>query len=227
MKNERFRAALSFAAHLVILASTVFCVLGLLLFVERPDERVHTEIFRYYTTLSNILGVLIAVPVMVGAVLRLAGKETSLPAWLQVLRFVSVSALTVTMMTVVLFLGPRFGWSGMFEGANYWFHLVNPLLSIFSYLFLEPENRIPRKYPFAGTAQTVLYGAVYIPMVLSGTWPDFYGFNIGGRWYLSLLAMLAANLLLAWLLLLGRNVIGYALFEEETDSSGKSSEKRR
>ena len=221
MKNERFRAALSFAAHLVILVSTVFCVLGLLVFVERPDERIHTEIFRYYTTLSNILGALVAVPVMIGAVLRLAGKEASLPAWLQVLRFVSASALAVTMMTVVLFLGPMFGWSGMFEGANYWFHLVNPLLSIFSYLLLEPGNRVPRKYSFAGIVQTVLYGAVYIPMVLSGTWPDFYGFNIGGRWYLSLLAMLAANLLLAWLLLAGRNAAAAAVFGEKADSSGK------
>ena len=79
MRNERFRAALSFAAHLVILVSTVLCVLGLLLFVERPDERVHIEIFRYYTTLSNILGALIAVPLMIGAVLRLAGKEPAFP----------------------------------------------------------------------------------------------------------------------------------------------------
>ena len=213
MRNERFRAALSFAAHLVILVSTVLCVLGLLLFVERPDERVHIEIFRYYTTLSNILGALIAVPLMIGAVLRLAGTEPAFPKALQVLRFVSVSALTVTMMTVVLFLGPMFGWSGMFEGANYWFHLVNPLLSVFSFLFLEPENRFPRKHPFAGIVQTVLYGAVYIPMVLSGTWPDFYGFNIGGRWYLSLLVMLAANLLLAWLLLLGREAVARGILE--------------
>ena len=214
MKNERFRAALSFAAHLVILVSTVLCVLGLLVWVERADERLHTEIFRYYTTLSNIFGALIAVPVMVGAVLRLAGKGPAFPKALQVLRFVSVCALTVTMMTVVVFLGPMFGWNGMFEGANYWFHLVNPLLSVFSFLFLEPENRYPRILPFAGIVQTVLYGAVYIPMVLSGRWPDFYGFNIGGHLILSLLIVLAANLLLAWLLLLGRNAVARASADE-------------
>ena len=226
MKNERFRAALSFAAHLVILVSTVLCVLGLLVWAERPDERLHTEIFRYYTTLSNILGALVAVPMMIGAVLRLSGKAPVFPKFLQVLRFCSVSALTLTFMTVVCFLGPMFGWNGMFEGANYWFHLVNPLLSVFSFLFLEPENRVPRKYPLAGAAQTVLYSAVYFPMVLGGRWPDFYGLNMGGRWYLSMPAMLAANLLLAWLLLLGRNVIAQAIFGEKADSSGKGRGKR-
>ena len=226
MKNERFRAALSFAAHLVILVSAVVCVLGLLVWVERPDGRLHTEIFRYYTTLSNILGALIAVPMMIGAVLRLAGKEPVFPKFLQVLRFCSVSALTLTFMTVVCFLGPMFGWNGMFEGANYWFHLVNPLLSVFSFLFLEPENRVPRILPFAGIVQTVLYGAVYFPMVLGGRWPDFYGLNMGGRWYLSMPAMLAANLLLAWLLLLGRNVIAEAIFGEKADSSAKGRGKR-
>lgn len=226
MKNERFRAALSFAAHLVILVSAVVCVLGLLVRAERPDERLHTEIFRYYTTLSNVLGALIAVPMMIGAVLRLAGKAPVFPKALQILRFVSVSALTLTLTTVVCFLGPIFGWSGMFEGVNYWFHLVNPLLSIFSFLFLEPENRVPRRLPFAGAAQTVLYGAVYYPMVLGGRWPDFYGLNMGGRWYLSLPAMLAANLLLAWLLLLGRNIISEAIFGEEDKSAGKGPGKR-
>ena len=219
MKNARIRAALSFAAHLVILVSSVLCIVFLLFVSRKPGDAVRFEIFRYYTTLSNVLAALIALPAMAAAVLRIAGKTAALPKAVQVLRFVSACALAVTMMTVILFLGPVFGWSGMFEGVNYWFHLVNPLLSVFSFLFLEPENRYPQRMPFTGIVQTVLYGAVYIPLVLSGIWPDFYGFNMGGRWYLSMPAVLAANLLLAWLLLLGREAVVRGLVEDGSPDS--------
>ena len=207
MKTKRIRAALSFVSHLVILVSTVLCVVGLLGAFHLEGDAVHMEIFRYYTTLSNVLGGLVGIPMAVLSLRRMRGKKAVTPRWLGVVRFVSASALTLTMMTVLCFLGPLFGYGSMFRGANFWFHLINPLLSILSFILFEEGASVPRRNPFPGIVQTVLYGAVYVPMVLSGGWPDFYGFNIGGRWYLSLIAMLAANLLLARLLLLGREIV--------------------
>ena len=204
MKADRIRAVLSFVSHLVILVSTVLCVAGLLGAFRLEGDAVHMEIFRYYTTLSNVLGGLVAVPMAVLSLGRMRGKKPETPRPLGVVRFISASALTLTMMTVVCFLGPMFGFGSMFRGANFWFHLINPLLSILSFILFEEGESHPRRSPFPGIVQTVLYGAVYVPMVLTGGWPDFYGFNIGGRWYLSLPLMLAANLLLARLLLLGR-----------------------
>ena len=204
MKRERLRPALSLVSHLLIFVIVCICTLGLLGFPERPDFSPRYEIFRYYTTLSNVFAGLLAVPMAASAVRTLTGKKKRIPKVLSLLRFVSVSALTLTMMTVFCFLGPMFGYAPMFAGANFWFHLIVPVLAVLSFLFMEPGADFPRKNPVPGIVQTILYGSVYVPMVLSGRWPDFYGFNIGGRWYVSLAAMLAANLLFARLLLLGR-----------------------
>ena len=51
-----------------------------------------------------------------------------------------------------------------------------------------------------------------------GGWVDFYGFNIGGKWYLSFAVMLIATLLLSFGLRLWHNA--FAL-----DGAGKGEEK--
>ena len=204
MKRERLRPALSLVSNLLIFAIVLVCIFDLVFFPDRPDSAPRLVIFRYYTTLSNVFAGLLAVPMAYAAVRTLTGKGTRIPRALSLLRYSSVSALTLTMMTVLCFLGPLFGYAPMFTGANFWFHLIVPVLAVLSFLFWEPGADFPRKNPFPGIVQTILYGSVYVPRVLSGRWPDFYGFNIGGRWYISLAAMLAANLLLARLLLLGR-----------------------
>ena len=205
MKRERLRPALSLVSNLLIFVIVLVCIFALVFVPDRPDFVPRFEIFRYYTTLSNVLAGILAVPMAYAAARTLTGKEKRIPRALSLLRYVSVSALTLTMMTVLCFLGPLFGYAAMFRGANFFFHLVVPVLAVLSFLFFETGADFPKKNPFPGIVQTILYAAVYVPMVLSGRWPDFYGFNIGGRWYLSLAAMLTANLLLAWLLLLGRN----------------------
>ena len=210
VKHARIRAALSLAVNAGIFVLTVFIVFGLLFFAERPDDPlVNTRALRYYTTLSNILAALAAVPMSVCAACALIRGHFSVPRWLSLFRFIATSSLTLTMMTVLLFLGPVFGFGGMFTGANFFFHLVNPVLSLLSFLFLEKEADYPAKNPFPGVVQTAAYGAVYVYMVFvlgetRGGWPDFYGFNFGGFWYLTVAMLLFGNLVFAKLLLTAR-----------------------
>ena len=61
----------------------------------------------------------------------------------------------------------------------------------------ECEKSISPAYAAFGVAPVVLYGAVYFIMVIgvgkeNGGWQDFYNFNAGGRWYVSVIVMLAA-----------------------------------
>ena len=210
VKHARIRAALSLAVNAGILVLTAFIVFGMLFFAERPDDpTVNTRALRYYTTLSNILAALVAVPMSVCAACALIRVVFAVPRWLSLLRFIATSALTLTMMTVLLFLGPVFGFDGMFSGPNFWFHLVNPVLSVFAFLFLEKEADYPAKNPLPGIVQTAVYGAVYVYMVVllgegRGGWPDFYGFNFGGFWYLTVAMLLFGNLIFAKLLLFAR-----------------------
>ena len=210
MKNVRLRAALSLLSNLTILVLTVLCVVALLDPASHPDlGTADLRIFRYYTTLSNILAALVAVPTAVPALIGVIRGDFPIPRWLSVLRFTATSALTLTMMTVLFFLGPVFGFGGMFTGVNFWLHLVNPVLSILSFLFFEKEADYPAKNPFPGIVQTAVYGAVYVYMVFligeeRGGWPDLYGFNFAGCWYLTVALLLFANLVFAKLLLFAR-----------------------
>lgn len=205
MKHERRRAALNIAVQFCLIVFTVIPLSALLFFVERPDEPVHFEVFRYFTTLSNIAGALAAIPSIAVAVRAIREGDYAIPRPLILARFLATSMLTLTMMTVLCFLGPLFGYGTMFTGANFWFHLVNPVLSIAAFIFLETDGPLSVKTAPLGIVPAVLYGLVYIyEVVFHEGWPDFYGFNIGGRWPVTVVAMLSANLLLSVLLLLAR-----------------------
>ena len=151
-------------------------------------------LLRFFTVLSNLLCALAA---LVVAGCRLGGD---LPYWAGVLKYVGTAAVTVTLLTVVCFLGPTLGWKLMFTGPDLWLHLVCPVLAIVSLLLWDKPD-LPFGAVFLGFAPVPLYGAVYIYRVLwapeARRWKDFYGFNRGGKWWRSYIAMAAGSFLIA------------------------------
>ncbi len=127
-----------------------------------------------------------------------------LPRWLYAVKLVCAAAVSVTMLTVLFFLGPTQGYGPMFEGVNLHLHLICPLLCILSFLLLEHAGRQPLLLTLLGALPVALYGCIYlVQVVVRSAWQDFYGFNRGGVWPLSMVLMLAAawavTLLLWWL----------------------------
>ena len=145
--------------------------------------------FRYFTVQSNVL--------CGAAALAMFLAPASPLAW--TLKYVGTAAVSVTMLTVLLFLGPTFGYRELLRGRDFFLHLVLPLLALVSFCVFE---RRALSFPTAllGLLPVVLYSALYINRVLcapeSRRWEDFYGFNKGGKWPLSLAAMLAGTLLI-------------------------------
>jgi hypothetical protein len=144
-------------------------------------------LLRFFTVLSNLLCALAALAVVV---CRL-GFGT-LPYAVGVFKYVATAAVSVTLLTVLCFLGPTLGYKLMFTGPDLWLHLICPLLAVVS-LLLWDKPELPFGAAFLGTLPVALYGAVYIRRVLFAPeqrrWPDFYGFNRGGKWPLSYAAM--------------------------------------
>lgn len=157
-----------------------------------------TVIFRYFTVDSNIL---CAVSCVFSLIQALRGHKNDGKAAM-LFRYAGTAAVTVTMMTVLLFLGPLYGYDSMFSRWNLWLHLLGPLLAIVSFIWLERDGTFPeKKHLILSLLPVIVYGAVYLVMVVMigkdrGGWPDFYGFNMGGRWYLSYAAMLAGTALI-------------------------------
>ena len=150
---------------------------------------------RYFTTLSNLF---CAAACLLTAVFRLCGGA---PKAVLLLKFVGTAAVSVTCLTVVLFLAPVvYDYRKMLSGPDFWMHLACPVLAVAS-LLLWDRPSIPFAGALLGALPVVLYGVLYfVKVVVREQWEDFYGFNRSGKWYLSCAAMLLLGLLVSFLL---------------------------
>ena len=113
---------------------------------------------RYYTVLLEGLAALLTV---VFLALILAGKAKELPRWLTLLRYAGVTSVSLTFLTVMVYLGPVFGFNIMFNDANLYFHLLIPLLAIAEAVFLSGE-KLRFTDSFVAALPTLLYGIWYV-----------------------------------------------------------------
>ena len=153
-------------------------------------------VMRYFTVLSNLFCALSCLAFALG---QLCGN---VPQILFILKYMSTCAVTVTLMTVLVFLGPRVGYKVLLSGPDFWLHLAVPLLAILSYLAWD---HIPMNggAVILGALPVILYGLLYLYKVVLAApkkgWDDFYGFNRNGKWPVSFTAMLAAGFLISWI----------------------------
>ena len=168
---------------------------------------------KYFTVLSNLL-LGIAAFVYALCVLRiLLGKAAGIPCTVYQLKYAATVSVGLTFLTVMLFLGPRFGYGAMFQGVNLWFHLLIPLAAIASFWLLEPDGTLSLQDSMLAVLPTLLYAIGYIINVLSyGIKPgdfshDWYGFAQGslamagvafvvmllGTWGIALLVRIVKN----------------------------------
>lgn len=158
--------------------------------------------FRYFTTDSNILCALSCAAAVPYLLMSIGGGAVNLPSWIHGFRYAGTVTVTVTFLTVMFFLGPVFGYGKMLGGSGLWLHLLCPLMTLVS--FLWSENNAPVGSVLPGILPVVLYGLVYLYQVVirkENKWDDFYAFNRGGRWPLSMVAMFAGALIISWALL--------------------------
>ena len=157
-----------------------------------------TGCFVFFTNDSNILAGLIALLTVPFNIRSLIRGQDAIPAWLMTLKLVGTAAVTLTMMVVLLFLGPTQGYANMFSGVCLFLHLLCPLLAILSFCFLERGLFITKRRLLWVLVPTVLYGTVYlVQVVFREAWSDFYGFNLGGSWYISYPVLPAVTYLFA------------------------------
>ncbi len=113
------------------------------------------------------------------------------PVW--ILKYAGTVAITVTLLTVLFFLGPVLGYKRVLTGRDFVMHLVNPVLAIVSFCVFE-RRHMPFVHCLYGLLPVVLYGLLYGYKVMFAKegkgWEDFYGFNKNNKWYLSLILMM-------------------------------------
>ena len=149
----------------------------------RWDLRAGKKSLRFFTILSNLF-------CAVSALLWVL--SSSYWAWL--LKYVGTAAVTVTLLTVIFFLGPNMGYKPLFSGKDLYLHLCGPLLAIVSFCFMECQFALSFSLSLLGILPVIIYGFVYlVEVVILKNWEDFYGYNKDGKWKISMAAMFAGG----------------------------------
>lgn len=153
--------------------------------------------FIYFTIDSNVLAALALLAALPFKIRRLKDGKP-LPFAVSLLCLTGACAVAITFLTVVVFLGRVYGYGMMYAGNNLFLHLICPIGVMLSFVFdCECGKSISPAYAALGVSPVAIYGTVYFIMVIgigkeNGGWQDFYAFNAGGRWYVSVIVMLAA-----------------------------------
>ena len=160
-----------------------------------PERLKHA--FRFFTCQSNVL---CAASALCMAVARGTGN---VPEWVWILKYMGTAAVTVTMLTVFLFLAPSVGkgWYGVLlkERHDLFMHLLTPVMALVSFCVFE-ERGMTFTQSLWGLLPVVLYGPLYLYRILYAPegkrWDDFYGFNKGGRWPVMFTVMVTGTFLI-------------------------------
>lgn len=148
---------------------------------------------RYYTLLSNLFCALAALSL---AAALIGG---TVPRWIWLWKYIGTAAVTVTLLTVLFFLGPALGYKALLSGRDLYLHLIGPLLAIVSFCFLERFYPLSLPLSLTGLLPVILYGLVYLDRVVlcpeEKRWEDFYGYNKNGKWPISFAAMVIGGAL--------------------------------
>ena len=153
---------------------------------------------KYFTILSNFLEA-IASAVWLSDTRR-NGKASD---YTETLKYIAAASVGLTFITVMVFLGPLYGYIAMFKGANLFLHLITPVVSIAEIVLLSDrdytkwENNLTVLPP-------LIYGVVYLGNVMIngiGEWPDrndWYSFLMWG--YPIGILIFAAICLVTWMI---------------------------
>ena len=186
----------------IILNAFIFlitAVLVLLMFRRDGhwDIRRGKKAFCFYTVQSNCLCAAVSL------IMVLAALASPVPQWVWTLKYIGTAAVTVTMLTVFLFLAPSIGkdwFQVLIKGAsNAFMHLLTPFMALLSFCLLEKRG-MSFSQCLWGMLPVVLYGPMYLYKIIYAPedkrWEDFYGFNKGGKWPIAFTGMVIGTFLI-------------------------------
>ena len=208
MKNK-LRTIIALVMNLLVAVVTADIVVSY--FFEQPSLLMKHgyETFRFFTTDSNILAAIACLITAFFEIQMLLGKRESLPRAAVLLKYVAAVSVMLTFLTVMLFLAPLYG-VGLIAGTYFHVHVAAPLMVLLSFSLLEATLRLRFREMLLGLIPMAVYGAVYLTAVVivgeeNGGWPDFYQFNQGGRWWITIPVMLAGTFVICLLTALLNN----------------------
>jgi len=177
----------------------VLQIVGLILLFTVAIEKRHKDgtiyweaanwtTFKWFTTDSNVIMLIISIISIVFILLKANGKIKKLPQWLKIVRLIGTAMLVLTMMVIFGFtIGSTFmpqvemTLKGLYMGSNAFHHVVCPVVAIVAYLLFDDAKDIPLKKTLYSLIPVIAYGIFY--MVMAYTHMEGSGFKEGYDWY--------------------------------------------
>ena len=124
---------------------------------------------KYFTVLSNLLEGAASVIWLISTRKNDKASERA-----ELLKYIAAAAVGLTCATVLVFLGPLYGYPAMFAGGSLYMHLLTPVVAIAEIIFLS-DYKYTRKDNRLVVLSPLIYGVFYLGNNLIngiGEWPD-------------------------------------------------------
>ena len=161
-----------------------------------PGELIENgwDSFKFFTTDSNVLAAVGCGAVAVCDALMLTKKINKIPHAVILLKYMGVIGLMLTFFTVLVLLVPAYGVALEYGGTGFHMHLSAPVAAFLSLVLLDGERNITLAQTPLGLVPVVFYGVFYMmQVVVLCNWWDFYLFNQGGMWYVTMPVIIALS----------------------------------
>ncbi|MCR5023860.1 MAG: hypothetical protein K6A90_05955 [Lachnospiraceae bacterium] len=164
------------------------------------------ELFRYFTVDINFITAIGAGMLAPFAVEGIRKKKFSCPEWAARLHYIGTSCISLIMFFAIFVIS----WTDpvmAFGEANFYLHVVCPVMVVLSFFFIESDYRYTVSDALKCMVPVLIYGTIYFIEVVAlgeenGGWPDYYCFMTNAPVAVSAAAMLAITFGVA--LLIGR-----------------------
>ena len=166
----------NFISNVLIMALVIAAVFSMFFGSGGVLQSSNWYAFKFFTVDSNVL---VGLTSLLSAIF-LWKKGGDYPSWLIKLKLASTVSVGITFFTVAFYLGPIYSYSLMIEGPNLFMHLIVPVLSMVTFLLLEPRANLKFKYNFTSIIPVTIYGIAYLINVAA---TNDYGNVAGNDWY--------------------------------------------
>ena len=195
------KIAAAVALNSIVAIVTTAVILSFFLGNKDAFIRSGPQSFRFFTTDSNVLSMIGAMIMIPFEIRVLTGKAEKLPRFAVVVKYICTASVTLTFFTVMLFLGPAFGYPLFLNDTGIFTHLLLPMFAFYTFTLLETNCEISFKHVLWALVPTLIYGSIYLTQTVfigeqNGGWQDFYFFNTGGYWYMSASVMFIASMVI-------------------------------
>lgn len=135
---------------------------------EPSSEITGVPIYSYFTIQSNIFMGIVSFIFANREYQVLKGKKREISRFFYILKYVATVSVSLTFFVVFAYLGfvTKGGHIPLIRNSNLFFHLIIPVVSILSFVFLEKTDVIKQRDALYAVIPTFLYELYYVSNIL-------------------------------------------------------------